>query len=158
MLALPPAPRGLLAEHGKFIEVTDTKVRIGLKNSTFKNIAESKRDDITKSCEKVFNRPIQVVFEAIGSKTIAKKTIPASPSAVLPTPTPQTQSSDRTDRSGQAQGSAPTPLQPPTPNPQPPTPFSLRSPEEQAIQNIAEFFGGQIINLDSEPDSSPEAS
>jgi DNA polymerase III subunit gamma/tau len=78
---LLPAARGLLAEHGRFVEVTETTVTIGLKNPALKKIAEPKREEIAKSCEKVFKRPIQVVFAVVGAKASAKKTMTASPSA-----------------------------------------------------------------------------
>jgi DNA polymerase III subunit gamma/tau len=77
---LLPAARGLLAEHGRFVEVTQTTVTIGLKNPALKKIAEPKRDEIAKSCEKVFKRPMQVVFAVISAKAMAKKTMTASPS------------------------------------------------------------------------------
>jgi DNA polymerase III subunit gamma/tau len=90
---LLPAARGLLAEHGRFVEVTETTVTIGLKNPALKKIAEPKREEIAKSCEKVFKRPMQVVFAVVGAKASAKKTMTASPS-VAPSITPATTTSN----------------------------------------------------------------
>lgn len=89
---LLPAARGLLAEHGRFVEVTETTVTIGLKNPALKKIAEPKREEIAKSCEKVFKRPMQVQFAVVGAKATAKKTMTASPS-VTPSTTPANSSS-----------------------------------------------------------------
>jgi DNA polymerase III subunit gamma/tau len=175
---LLPAARGLLAEHGRFVEVTQTTVTIGLKNPALKKIAEPKRDEIAKSCEKVFKRPIQVQFAVVGAKATAKKTMPASPSAA-----PSTTPSIATNRevalppqssappishpksddlqitspsSGDTHptGNQPAPTQSDPPISSPTSGYSAKSPEELAIRNIVEFFNGQIINLDDDPGSS----
>ena len=175
---LLPAARGLLAEHGRFVEVTQTTVTIGLKNSALKKIAEPKRDEIAKSCEKVFKRPMQVVFAVIGSKATAKKTMTASPSAapsITPSITPSATANldvepspqpsvvlashakiDRPISTPSSGGTYPienrtAPAQPDSPISNPPTGYIAKSPEELAIRNIAEFFNGQIVNWDDEP-------
>ncbi|NJM28091.1 MAG: DNA polymerase III subunit gamma/tau [Pseudanabaena sp. RU_4_16] len=175
---LLPAARGLLAEHGRFVEVTQTTVTIGLKNSALKKIAEPKRDEIAKSCEKVFKRPMQVVFAVIGAKATAKKTMTASPSAapsITPSITPSATANldvepspqpsvvlashakiDRPISTPSSGGTYPTenrpaPAQPDSPISNLPTGYIAKSPEELAIRNIAEFFNGQIVNWDDEP-------
>ncbi len=182
---LLPAARGLLAEHGRFVEVTQTTVTIGLKNSALKKIAEPKRDEIAKSCEKVFKRPMQVVFAVIGSKAAAKKTMTASPSvtpSITPSITPlatgsldvepSPQSSvvptshakiDRPITTPSSGATHPTenltaPAQLDSPISNPPTGYIAKSPEELAIRNIAEFFNGQIVNFDDEPSNDNQKS
>jgi DNA polymerase III subunit gamma/tau len=174
VLILLPAARGLLAEHGRFVEVTQTTVTIGLKNPALKKIAEPKRDEIAQSCEKVFKRPMQVMFAVVGPKATTKKTMTASPSAapsttpsitanpnVAPPPQPSVAPTSHPNidylvsqpisDGMHPTGNRPEPTQTDSPISNPTTGYIAKSPEELAIRNIVEFFNGQIVNLDEEP-------
>jgi DNA polymerase III subunit gamma/tau len=157
---LTPAPKGLMNDHAKFIEVTQTTVRIGFKNATFKKIADQKRDEVAECCTRVFHRPMKVSFEVLsaGASSSKKNTQAAN----TPQSSPQTsqQSSHQTPQQSSPQkNSQPTPSPSPLPVQTPPqsatepatNAYMPKSSEFIAAQNVAKFFDGEIVNLDNEP-------
>ncbi len=157
---LAPAPRGLLEQHGRFLNISETTVKIGLKHLPLKKIAEQKRDAIAQSCQQVFNRPIQVVFELINPNNTNKSTVKLpseTPKPPSPTVISQPYSSVAKEVIQEVIKEVPNVANSMPPQPEnivepdleiPKDTTMLRSPEYLAVKNVAEFFQGQIIDLE----------
>ncbi|AFY69799.1 DNA polymerase III, subunits gamma and tau [Thalassoporum mexicanum PCC 7367] len=63
--------RALLLEHGQFLGINGSQVRIGLKNKTLRDIAARKESEINEVCDRIFQRQVKVKFEVgrISSKS-----------------------------------------------------------------------------------------
>jgi DNA polymerase III subunit gamma/tau len=64
MRILPPVAKGILEGNGRFVSTENDLIKIGIKNNKLKEIAESKKAEILKSCERLFGRKVQVSFVA----------------------------------------------------------------------------------------------
>lgn len=154
---LTPAPKGLMNDHAKFIEVTQTTVRIGFKNATFKKIADQKRDEVAECCTRVFKRPMKVSFEVLSAGSTSKKNAQANNS-------PQSSHQQSNHQPTQQPSPHNNFQSAPSPSPSPAQSSSQFATEEPATnaympkssefiaaQNVAKFFDGEIVNLDNEP-------
>ncbi len=162
MSYLSPAPKGLLHDHAQFIDVNQTTARIGLKNPTFKKIAEQKREEVEECCSRVFDRPIKVTFEVLKGGSTAKKSqtpTSSSPASGAQTssraqPTSPSASPNSHTNSPTKASSNPSP-KPPISEPKSPDQvnqaYMPKSPDVIAALNVAKFFDGEIVNLDDEP-------
>ena len=162
MSYLSPAPKGLLHDHAQFIDVNQTTARIGLKNPTFKKIAEQKREEVEECCSRVFDRPIKVTFEVLKGGSTAKKSqtpTSSSPASGAQTssraqPTSPSASPNSHTNSPTKASSNPSP-KPPSSEPKSPDQvnqaYMPKSPDVIAALNVAKFFDGEIVNLDDEP-------
>jgi len=163
MSYLSPAPKGLLHDHAQFIDVNQTTVRIGLKNPTFKKIAEQKREEVEECCSRVFGRPIKVTFEVLkGGSTAKKSQTPTSSSPASgtqtssraqptsPSTSPNSHTNSPTKASSHPSSKSPSSDEPKSPD-QVNQAYMPKSPDVIAALNVAKFFDGEIVNLDDEP-------
>ncbi|MDX1977017.1 MAG: DNA polymerase III subunit gamma/tau [Pseudanabaenaceae cyanobacterium bins.68] len=130
---MSPVLRGLLKDC-QLLAYDQHQVKIGFKNPTLKGIAEGKKAEIALHCEQLFGQKISVNFVVAAASSTVKSVNQPKPRSPEPPP--------------------PIVLAPtlaPRPEPSPP-PLVAVSPtdsvQEFAVKNVAEFFKGQIIDLD----------
>lgn len=114
---LPPATKAPLSQFGRCLQVTANKITIGVKNQAIFKIAEAKKLQISQACQKILDRKLEIIIE-ISAEQPESKTIVKEHN---PIPSYKTH----------------------TPSPNHPT-DNDRSNE--AIQNIINWFGGEIID------------
>jgi len=148
-----------------FIEIDSSSIKIGLggkRDETTRNIAVQKRKEVEEVCSKVLQRPIKVMFKFVATDALAnqahvKAPLPLSP-AIAPPPIAHSNPISQTV-------SSPSPVAPSSserlvnadnpvadnPIQMPPTQtkgYVGMSEEDMVVRNMAEFFNGQIVDLD----------
>ncbi len=165
---LPSPTRAIFVQmEARFLEVDTNSVKIGLggkRDETTKNIAVQKRPELENACSQLLKRTIKVMFKFVASPSQSEQTqvqvpapLPHSP-AIAPPPPSQNSQVPSTHPVIQTT----TAIAPPIPSVnsstnqvEPPVPTQPRgyvvlSEEERIVRNMAEFFNGQIIDLDEE--------
>jgi DNA polymerase-3 subunit gamma/tau len=176
---LPSPTRAIFVQmEARFLEVDTNSVKIGLggkRDETTKNIAVQKRPELENACSKLLQRPIKVMFKFIAPSSQPEQTqvqihapLPHSPaiatppiqnspptapapSPVIPASPPITVPSVNTSINAPANPSANISIKQPAPVPAQPRGYVGLSEEERIVRNMADFFNGQIIDLDEEP-------
>ncbi len=153
-------------------------VKIGLggnRDETTKNIVVQKRPELEEAFKKHLQRPIKVMFTFVSASPQAEQIQPPAPLPISPaiapppiapppiapppiTPPPITPSVPVSAYSPPVQqpASNPTPPQPNISKPVKPDNTEVKgyvgiSAEDMVVKNMAEFFNGQIIDMDEEP-------
>jgi len=164
---LPSPTRAIFVQmEARFLEVDTNSVKIGLggkRDETTKNIAVQKRPELENACSQLLQRPIKVMFKFIALPPQSEQTqsqvsapLPHSPAIAPPPPSPNAQPSPNPVIQPATEIAPPVPsVNSSTNQPDPPTPtqprgFAVLSEEERIVRNMAEFFNGQIIDLDEE--------
>ncbi|BBC24643.1 DNA polymerase III subunit gamma/tau [Pseudanabaena sp. ABRG5-3] len=182
---LPSPTRAIFVQmEARFLEIDTNSVKIGLggkRDETTKNIAVQKRPELESACSKLLQRPIKVMFKFIAPSSQPEQTqvqihapLPHSPaiatppiqnsppttpapSPVIPTSPPITVPSVNTPPVPSVNTSVNAPVNQPAIPTQPKGYVGL-SEEERIVRNMADFFNGQIIDLDEEPADQANAS
>jgi DNA polymerase-3 subunit gamma/tau len=165
---LPSPTRAIFVQmEARFLEVDTNSVKIGLggkRDETTKNIAVQKRPELESACSQLLKRPIKVMFKFIALPPQSEQTqaqvpapLPHSPAIAPPPPSQNLQAPPPNPVIQPFTAIAPSvpSINPPTNQPDPPVPtqprgFVVLSEEERIVRNMAEFFNGQIIDLDEE--------
>jgi len=163
---LPSPTRAIFVQmQAHFIEIDSSSIKIGLggkRDETTRNIAVQKRKEVEEVCSKVLQRPIKVMFKFVATDALAnqahvKAPLPLSP-AIAPPPIAHSNPISQTV-------SSPSPVAPSSserlvnadnpvadnPIQMPPTQtkgYVGMSEEDMVVRNMAEFFNGQIVDLD----------
>ncbi|WP_347272332.1 DNA polymerase III subunit gamma/tau [Pseudanabaena sp. FACHB-1998] len=173
---------------GRFLEVDTNSVKIGLggkRDETTKNIAVQKRPELENACAKLLQRPIKVMFKFVAnplpeeSPTQVHAPLPHSPAIVTPAisapvvivpaspapiPSPPPSNGAVISVNNPVIDSPPTlesagNISKPIPvNPPQTKGYVGLSEEEKIVRNMADFFNGQVIDLDEEPTEQVNAS
>nr|WP_271253116.1 DNA polymerase III subunit gamma/tau [Pseudanabaena sp. Chao 1811] len=170
---LPSPTRAIFVQmEARFLEIDANSVKIGLggkRDETTKNIAVQKRPELESACSKLLQRPIKVMFKFVAPSSQPEQTevqvhapLPHSP-AIAP---PPIQNNHPPVPIPHVSVPKPTTIAPPVPlvnqsenesiNQSTPN-VSVQSKgyvglseEEKIVRNMAEFFNGQIIDLDED--------
>lgn len=170
---LPSPTRAIFVQmEARFLEIDTNSVKIGLggkRDETTKNIAVQKRPELESACSKLLQRPIKVMFKFVAPSSQPEQTevqvhapLPHSP-AIAP---PPVQNNHPPVPIPHVSVPKPTTIAPPVPlvnqsenesiNQSTPN-VSVQSKgyvglseEEKIVRNMAEFFNGQIIDLDED--------
>ena len=150
-----------------FLKVESNSVQIGLggkRDETTKNIAVQKRSELEAACSKLLQRPIKVMFKFVAADIPTSPSPVAAPLPVSPAIAPPTITYQKTTNQTV---SSPSPVPSPiseqsaninnNPEQSPPTQskgYVGISEEDMVVKNMADFFNGQIIDLDDEPEPS----
>ena len=169
----PSSTRAILVQmQAHFIEIDGNSVKIGLggkRDETTRNIVVQKRNEIEEACSKLLQRPVKVMFKFVATEAIADQSQVATPLPVSPaiaSPPPNYQSPTSYPISNPI--SSPAPVAQPIPELTPdvkhnldPIPKPVKPPEtksyvgmseeDMVVKNMAEFFNGQIVDMDDEP-------
>ena len=164
---LPSPARAIFVQmQAHFIEVDSNSIKIGLggkRDETTRNIAVQKRKEVEEVCSKVLQRPIKVMFKFVATDAIANQAQVTAPLPLSPAIAPVAYSNPISQPV-----SSPSPVAPPisersvnadnpvadNPVKVPPTQtkgYVGMSEEDMVVRNMAEFFNGQIVDLDDEP-------
>jgi DNA polymerase-3 subunit gamma/tau len=161
---LPSPTRAIFMQmEAHFIEIDSNSVKIGLggkRDETTRNIAVQKRNELEAACSKLLQRPIKVMFKFVAATEQVNQaqvmtTLPASP-AIAPPPTtyPTQINKSNQNQSNQInqQVSKPAPVPSVSPAPMPPETkgYVGMSQEDMVVRNMADFFNGQIVDIDDE--------
>ncbi len=140
---LPTPTRSIFKDNATFLEINFDNVIIGLSPNILKDVAVSKRKDLQNYCIQIFQRQVEVKFKFVSPAAVPSKPT-LSPVPIVKPPaqaTPIIQSNPITPTElykkpelAIAEPESPKPLTPITEN-------------SQAVQRVADFFQGQVINL-----------
>ena len=161
---LPSPTRAIFVQmQAHFIEVDSNSIKIGLggkRDETTRNIAVQKRKEVEEVCSKVLQRPIKVMFKFVATDAIANQAqvtapLPLSPAIapppiVYPNPISQPVPSPVAPSISERLVNADNPVAD-NPIKLPPTQtkgYVGMSEEDMVVRNMAEFFNGQIVDLD----------
>ncbi len=163
---LPSPTRAIFVQmQAHFIEIDSNSIKIGLggkRDETTRNIAVQKRKEVEEVCSKVLQRPIKVMFKFVATDAVANQApvtapLPLSP-AIAPPPkaypnpisqtvsTPSPVPSPISERLINAD--KPVSDNPVQVAPTPTKGYVGMSEEDMVVRNMAEFFNGQIVDLD----------
>lgn len=166
-------PRGtqmLMNQQGTLLAFDNVTAKVGFRSASLQKLAQQRVPNLEKALAAIFQRPIKVSLEvaAAGSqKPEQQSPTPSVPSApALPKRHPSTRQSNPTPSSPPPKPAANNnPKEDPVPPPRPtdhlpsaptastPTPGQWQSNQEQDnIKRFADFFNGQIVNLDDDDD------
>lgn len=146
---MSPVLRGLLKDC-RLLAHERHHVKIGFKNSTLKGIAEGKKAEITLHCEQFFGQQIKVDFVVASAPTLevqnqAQKRSPKPvTTSLIAAPAHENPAQDSAPDLVPAAAHRNPRQDPPPPVVTPPA----DSVQEFAVRNVADFFKGQIIDLD----------
>jgi DNA polymerase-3 subunit gamma/tau len=168
LMMLPTPTKSVFIQiQAHILTIDSNSVKIGLagkRDETTKNIVVQKRPELEQVFAKHLQRPIKVMFTFVNAPSQEQQVqvtapLPVSP-AIAPPPfqNPQPIASPPIANPTRAIKSEPivqnsTPVVSPvlSPNPSPsPQGYVGLSDEEKVVRNMAEFFNGQIVDLDDE--------
>ncbi|MEL6400232.1 MAG: DNA polymerase III subunit gamma/tau [Cyanobacteria bacterium J06626_4] len=152
----PMGTRALLQQQGHLIHYDGRVARIGIKSKPLFKMAQGRVANIEAAFEQLFSQPVKVTLEVAD----APPDSPSSGAGSGPSPAPLSL--------GGGAAATPTPYQPPA-TPYRPATSSAASPPpaasptatpaadwqpstdlDRAVKSFAEFFNGQIVNLDDD--------
>ena len=161
----PMGTRALLQQQGHLIHYDGRVARIGIKSKPLFKMAQGRVANIEAAFEQLFSQPVKVTLEVAD----APPDSPASGAgAGTPAPTPPSSGSTPAPPATTS-----APYQPPaapyrpaaSPDPAPPNPAGPPPPTaaptadwqpstdlDRAVKSFAEFFNGQIVNLEDDED------
>jgi DNA polymerase-3 subunit gamma/tau len=174
LMMLPTPTKSVFIQIQAHILTLDSgSVKIGLggnRDETTKNIVVQKRPELEEAFKKHLQRPIKVMFTFVSASPQAEQIQPPAPLPISPaiapppiapppiTPPPITPSVPVSAYSPPVHqpASNPTSPQPNIAKPVKPDNTEVKgyvgiSAEDMVVKNMAEFFNGQIIDMDEEP-------
>lgn len=150
----PMGTQVLMRQHGYLLACDGVEARVGITNDKLMRMAQDRLSNVQTAFEKVFGHTIRVTMVVASSKKPAAPS--ASPSVMPPPAPPKTAPS----APPQFERGAPPPAKP-APAVSPSAPASAEAPTpktwqaesdlERSVKSFAQFFSGQIVNLDDEP-------
>ena len=161
----PMGTRALLQQQGHLIHYDGRVARIGIKSKPLFKMAQGRVANIEAAFEQLFSQPVKVTLEVADAPSDS----PSSGAGASPSPAPPSLGGGATA----APATTPAPYQPPaapyrpatspeaSPPPAiaPPTASPTATPTtdwqpatdlDRAVKSFAEFFNGQIVNLDDD--------
>ena len=160
----PMGTQVLMRQHGQLIACDGVDAQVGITNDKLMRMAQDRLRNVETAFEKVFGHKIRVAMVvAKADKPPELTTSPPSapsPSArpvTIPSPTPppapvqQTQPAPAESSSSTDRPSDPTEQTAVSANGQPNSDWKVESDLERSVKSFAQFFNGQIVNLDDEP-------
>ena len=169
LMMLPTPTKSVFIQIQAHILTLDSgSVKIGLggnRDETTKNIVVQKRPELEEAFKKHLQRPIKVMFTFVSASPQAEQIQPPAPLPTSPAIAPPSIAPPPITPSAGVSAYSPPVQQPPS-NPTPPQPNISKpvkpdntevkgyvgiSAEDMVVKNMAEFFNGQIIDMDEEP-------
>ncbi len=169
LMMLPTPTKSVFVQiQAHIITIDSGSVKVGLggnRDETTKNIVVQKRPELEEAFKKHLQRPIKVMFTFVSASSQAEPVQTHAPLPISPAIAPPPITSPPIAPSPPVPNYSPPVHQPisnPTPPPQPNmskpiTPDNTEvkgyvgiSAEDMVVKNMAEFFNGQIIDMDEE--------
>ncbi|MEM7794688.1 MAG: DNA polymerase III subunit gamma/tau [Cyanobacteria bacterium P01_C01_bin.118] len=153
----PMGTQVLMRQHGQLVTCDGVEARVGITNDKLMRMAQDRLSNVEIAFEKVFGHKIRVTMVVVAAKSAA----PPSPSAI----------SAPTAAATDIKMSPPNNFSPPVSQPpihpapsvsppiakspssaaDPPAAYQAEGDLERSVKSFAQFFNGQIVNLDDEP-------
>ncbi|MEM9504045.1 MAG: DNA polymerase III subunit gamma/tau [Cyanobacteria bacterium P01_E01_bin.43] len=161
----PMGTRALLQQQGHLIHYDGRVARIGIKSKPLFKMAQGRVANIEAAFEQLFSQPVKVTLEVADappdspSSGAGASPSPAPPSlgggataAPATTPAPYQPPSAPYRPATRPEASPPPAVAPPTASPTatPTTDWQPATDLDRAVKSFAEFFNGQIVNLDDD--------
>ncbi|MGD1907126.1 MAG: DNA polymerase III subunit gamma/tau [Leptolyngbyaceae cyanobacterium] len=146
----PLGTRALMQQQGHLLSFEGQSARIGIRSKPLFKMAQGRITNIEAAFEQVYQHPVKVSIEVAEAPAAPPISTPA---ASAPGPAPQT-IPQPAPRPQSPAASTPVPAAP-TPDPAPPD-WTQETDLDRAVKSFAEFFNGQIVDLDEDDPSGDE--
>lgn len=162
----PMGTRALLQQQGHLISYSGRAARVGIKSHNLLKMAQSKLPNIEAAFQQLLNQPVKVSLEVAAAPPGSAAPTPApaapTPTTLAPAPSP-TSAPAISPPPAEAIANSPSgvdSLTPTTPAAEPPPPTGTQnwrseSDIDRAVKSFAEFFNGQIVNLEEDEAADP---
>jgi len=147
----PFGTRALMRQQGRLLAWDGHTARVGISSKPLFKMAQGRLANVETAFEQVLQQPVKVSLEVLADATAADAAAaapsPAQPPPPEPPPSPQPPPAPA-DPPSNAE-SADTAAKPDAPAPAD-APWQPESDLDRAVKNFAQFFNGQIVNLDDD--------
>ena len=168
----PMGTQVLMRQHGQLMACDGVEARVGITNDKLMRMAQDRLSNVETAFEKVFGHSIRVTMAVVPADQVVEPASPSAAPAPAPSPAAPAPPAPRPVSKATVVTAAAT-----TSDNRPPTVEPSSSPEataaptandwqsegdlERSVKSFAQFFNGQIVNLDedvTEPAPSPNPS
>lgn len=176
----PMGTQVLMRQHGHLLTCDGVEARVGITNDKLMRMAQDRLSNVEVAFEKVFGHRIRVTMVVAAAKNAATQVSTVSPPSAIPPPAAAPNIASMPDVKAVAapvvadeppshspQSAATITSSPSTPPAPPDSPSSQDSAEpaawqaesdlDRSVKSFAQFFSGQIVNLDDESVETQEA-
>lgn len=168
----PMGTQVLMRQHGHLLACDGVEANVGITNDKLMRMAQDRLSNVEIAFEKVFGYKLRVTMVVAQSDNVAAPPPVAPPPAAIPPPSrapapqvkpaPPKQNAAPSSRSPNPSAPAPpaAPSAPASPEAAPPANaagWQAESDLDRSVKSFAQFFSGQIVNLDDEPSDSLES-
>ena len=168
----PMGTQVLMRQHGHLLACDGVEANVGITNDKLMRMAQDRLSNVEIAFEKVFGYKLRVTMVVAQSDNVAAPPpVAPSPAAIPPPsrppapqvkPAPPKQNAAPSSRSPNPAAPAPpaAPSAPASPEAAPPANaagWQAESDLDRSVKSFAQFFSGQIVNLDDEPSDSLES-
>ena len=174
---IPMGTAVLMRQHGQLLACDGVDARVGITNDKLMQMAQNRLINVETAVEQLFGHKIRITMVvAPGNKSIElppQAPLPSRPAApVIKSSDLSVENSENSPANRSPQPSNPSPVEP-SPSSAPPLPSPSESPSQPAkvpesvtswqgeneldrsVKSFAQFFNGQIVNLDDEATEVP---
>ncbi|MEM8612616.1 MAG: DNA polymerase III subunit gamma/tau [Cyanobacteria bacterium P01_H01_bin.105] len=162
--AIPMGTAVLMRQHGQLLACDGVDARVGITNDKLMQMAQNRLGNVEAAIEQVFGHKLRVTMVIAPTKTTEPVPAAVTPMPIRPAPpqlkqpTPSVTSSvepaehkkpkpntDKTSSPKADDGASTETLAPEVPG------WQSESELERSVKSFAQFFSGQIVNLDDDP-------
>ena len=160
----PMGTQLLMRQHGQLMACDGVEARVGITNDKLMRMAQDRLSNVETAFEKVFGHQIRVTMAVVTVEQVVESASPsAAPAAPPPRPVPKV-AAKPTDvkpdqipivepSSDHSQGTQATPAAAPAVGD-----WQSEGDLERSVKSFAQFFNGQIVNLDEDVTESAQSS
>lgn len=152
----PMGTQVLMRQHGQLVTCDGVEARVGITNDKLMRMAQDRLSNVETAFEKVFGHKLRVTMVVAAANLQVSSPSPslAAPSAVPLPAVPTVPSPAEKPASHRPSSALPAPEVPAEPKPAEPTAqptaWQTDSDLDRSVKSFAQFFNGQIVNLDDE--------
>ncbi|MEM1256098.1 MAG: DNA polymerase III subunit gamma/tau [Cyanobacteria bacterium P01_H01_bin.21] len=170
----PMGTQVLMRQHGQLVACDGVEARVGITNDKLMRMAQDRLSNVEAAFEKVFGHKIRVTMvvataePSTSSQESDEKPLPSAPPSTLPAvakpvitadPPPSDPTLSAAAPLNVDSSASPSQAQPSAQNNPPPIAKWQESSElDRSVKSFAQFFNGQIVNLDDEGTDAPKPS
>ncbi|MEM1239670.1 MAG: DNA polymerase III subunit gamma/tau, partial [Cyanobacteria bacterium P01_H01_bin.26] len=157
----PMGTQVLMRQHGQLMACDGVEARVGITNDKLMRMAQDRLSNVETAFEKVFGHQIRVTMAVVTTEQVVA---PAPPSAA-PAPRPVPKAAVVTAAEPADVKPNQNPIVEPSLDPSPGTQAAPVASDwqsegdlERSVKSFAQFFNGQIVNLDEDVTESAQSS
>lgn len=146
----PMGTQVLMRQHGQLLACDGVNAQVGITNDKLMRMAQDRLSNVETAFEKTFGHAIRVTMVVVAAPADQARPAPAAKPAppIAPPPPPPVRAVQPTktapSQPGQAPGQTPEPAQNGA------VKWQSESELDRSVKSFAQFFSGQIVNLDDE--------